>query len=548
MAVNEAVPEAMAGVGGEGLFVRKSSGFVREMGVRDSFGISLGILLLLGVFSGVAIFMQAFPNADLYVPILVGAVVSLALALTYTQLVGTFPRAGGEYIYASRVFTPVIGAAVGGAVLIAVCLNSANTVVQLGQVTVPFMFTTIGQALHVYALETFGSSTLVHKAGWLAVGAVVIGAYVAISLRPIGGVARWIFWSFIAGIVAYFAVLILLVLEGHGGFVHDFNAASNGGNAYHQIIAKSQTGGFHPGIHSADVIAFIPLGALIFAGFTFSNYAAGEIKRPLGTYRLAVLAALTAGLIGALLGWAALRHTVGLHFMQASSSLSVGNPAEYGKLTPVPAIQGGLAYGIIASGDPVTKIAIAVGGVLGWAANGLAYFALCSRIVFALSFDRLLPTTMADVRERTHAPVHAIALVALGVAIFTVLGDLTSLLTIFRNLILVAYALFVIGSICAMLLPYRRPELFAASPKVFQGRVLGIPVVSIVAAISALAFVALDVDIATKTQYSGGYSTSSIITIVAVATIGIVLYAVSRVVNARRGIDLRLAMHELPPE
>jgi len=538
----------MQGVGGEGLFVRKSSGFVREMGVRDSFGIALGILLLLGVFSGLAIFMQAFPNSDLYVPILIGAAASLALALTYTQLVGTFPRAGGEYIYTSRVFFPVLGAAVGGAVLVSVCLNCANTVVQLSQVTLPFMFATIGQALHIHALETFGSSTLSHEAAWIITGFVVIAGYIAVSLRPIGSIARWIFWSFVAGVVAYLLILSLLVLDGHGGFVRDFNAASGGSDAYHHIIAKSQAGGFHPGIRSSDVIGMIPLGALIFAGFTFSNYAAGEIKRPLGTYRLAVLTALGIGLIGALLGWAALRNVVGLHFMQASSSLAAGNPDQYAKLTPVPQIQGGLAYGILASGDPVTKVLIALGSVLGWAANGLAYFALCSRIIFALSFDRLLPSRMADVRERTHAPVHAVLLVAVGVSIFAVLGDATSLLTIFRNLILVSYAIFVIGSICAMLLPYRRPELFAASPKVFQGRVLGVPVLSVVAAISAIAFTALDVDIATKTQYSGGYSTSSIITIVVVATIGIVLYAVSRFNLSRRGIDLRLAMHELPPE
>jgi hypothetical protein len=63
-----------------------------------------------------------------------------------------------------------------------------------------------------------------------------------------------------------------------------------------------------------------------------------------------------------------------------------------------------------------------------------------------------------------------------------------------------------------------------------------------------LAFTALMVDVAVREQYSGGYSTSSIITLVVVATCGGVFYAISRWNMARRGIDLRLAMRELPPE
>ena len=46
-------------------------------------------------------------------------------------------------------------------------------------------------------------------------------------------------------------------------------------------------------------------------------------------------------------------------------------------------------------------------------------------------------------------------------AIWVVLGNETTLLTVFRNVILVDMAFFVVGSLCAAALPYRRPELFA---------------------------------------------------------------------------------------
>lgn len=169
MEVESAAPAAQD-FSSEGLFVRKSSGLVREIGVRDTLGIGLGALVLMGAFSNVAVFTQYFPNGDYYLPIIIGGLICLVLTYAYVQLVGTFPRSGGEYVYASRVFGPVFGAAVGGAVLVAVCLNCGNTVVQLGQIFVPLAFSTVGDALHIHALVTFGDSTLAHKTAYLIVG------------------------------------------------------------------------------------------------------------------------------------------------------------------------------------------------------------------------------------------------------------------------------------------------------------------------------------------------------------------------------------------
>lgn len=548
MAQLEEVAGPPAGIGGEGLFIRKSSGLVREMGKRDTLAVNAGIMAMISSITALAIFQVAFPNADYYIPIIVGAAISLVLCLSYSQLVSTFPRAGGEYVYASRIFGPVTGAMVGGALLIAICLNCANTVIALGQIVVPFFFTTIGEALHIHSLVTFGSSTLIAKTPYLIVGVLVISLFVVLGLRPLAAVARWVFWSFLLGVVGFVVIVALLFFESHSSFVHAFNAASGGSNAYGKIISNATKSGFHPGGTASAAILAIPVGFLWFAGFTFANYAGGEIKRPASTYKVAVLAALGIGLTGALLMWGALRHTVGLHFIQSSGALQGSNPTAYEKLTSVPQIQGGLAYALLASGDPITKLLIGFGALGGFIANGLAYFVLASRVVFALSFDRLLPTKMADVREKTHSPIYAVALIAVGVLAFTVLGDETTLLSVLRNLLLIVVAIFVMGSIAAMVLPYRRKDLYEASPKAFQGRVLGVPVITVLGALSAAACTFLDVELATHTAYSGGYSTGSVITLAIVATLGLAMYLTSRLYMQRRGIDLRMAMHELPPE
>jgi basic amino acid/polyamine antiporter, APA family len=540
------MPGADAATGG--LFVRKSSGLVREVGIRDSIAMGLSPLLIVGIFSVTVIFLQAFPNGDYYVPILVGALVSVVLAFSYAQLVSTFPRAGGEYVYATRTFTPIIGAFVGGTVLIGLTLILSTNIVQMCQVYVPFMFTSIGHALHSHSIESFASGALSHKTAWVISGVVIVGACILACLRPIHTVARWIFWTMTIGLVVVLVIAAILLFETRTGFIHAFNAASGGHDAYHKIIKEAKAHGFHSGVTLKDVVALLPIGALAFLGFTFGNYAAGEIKRPSRTYKIAVFSAIGLGGAGLLLGWAAMRHAAGLDFLQSSASLAGGAPEVYERLTSIPQVQGGLAYATVAAGDPVSSIFIGVGTFIAWLSPAVAVFMLCTRIVFALSFDRLIPTKLAEVNDRSHAPIYAVAFVGAIVMALTIIGNTSTLLTLFRNFILISNVILAVGSLCAAVLPYRRPELFAASPAPLKGRVLGVPAISVVAGISALAFTGLAVDIGARSQYSGGYSSGSIITLAITVLCGGVLYAMSRWHMSRRGIDLRLAMKELPPE
>lgn len=545
MATSEA---PVAAPQGEGLFIRKSSGLVREVGLREAFGINAGILCMIYSIFSLAIFQVSFPNTDYYIPIIVGGVISLLLCLAYSQLVATFARSGGEYVYTSRVFGPLVGATVGGALIVGITLACAFTVIGEGQIGVPLMFTAIGEALKSHSIIHFGTSTLLAKTPYLIVSLITLAIFTGVGLRSVATVAKFIFWCFVGGAFAFVILLILLLFTSHSGFVSSFNQVSGGTNAYNQIMIHAKAGGFHPGSTLSGALLAIPVGFLFFEGFTFSNYAAGELKRPARTYKIAVLAALAMGMAGAIIVWVALRHTVGLHFMQASASLSGSNAAEYGKLTSVAQNQGGVAYALVASGDPVTKIIIGVGTVMALLANGLAYFVLVSRVVFALSFDRLLPTKMADVSERSRSPIYAVSLITVIVLIFSVIGDETTLLSVVRNFLLILTGIFALGSLAAAVLPYRRKELYAASPKAFRGSVLGVPVITVLGTLSAIGCTYIDVVLATHTAYSGGYSASSIITLIIVLLLGPALYFSARFGLGRKGIDVRMAMRELPPE
>jgi hypothetical protein len=120
--------------------------------------------------------------------------------------------------------------------------------------------------------------------------------------------------------------------------------------------------------------------------------------------------------------------------------------------------------------------------------------------------------------------------------------------TLFRNLLLVIYMISAVTGLVGMALPYVKKDLWAASPKVLGDRWFGIPSLTVTSALTVIAMGGGAVIIATQPRISGGFDTASIITLVVIATVGVVLYGLARLRTRRAGIDLGLAMRELPPE
>jgi amino acid transporter len=247
--------------------------------------------------------------------------------------------------------------------------------------------------------------------------------------------------------------------------------------------------------------------------------------------------------------WALLRHTAGLHFMQAQANLGAGSPAAYAKITSLSAQAGGLGYGLVLSGDPITKILFGVAVPVAEVAVNLAFVAVTTRVLFALAFDRLLPIDVARVSERNHAPIVAIGIVvAVGIAFcilttYANLTDIVALESLFFALILLA------GGVAALFLPLRRPDLVTRAGERDVARWLGFPVIAwIGAATTALALFTV-IEIVTHSSVYGKFNGKSIATLVVVLGAGPVIYAIASHIRRQNSqLELSMAMRELPPE
>jgi len=247
--------------------------------------------------------------------------------------------------------------------------------------------------------------------------------------------------------------------------------------------------------------------------------------------------------------WLLMLNTVGLDFMQAQAKLGATDAPAYGAITSLQSSAGGLGYGLILSGDPISKIVLGLAIPSTELAVNLAFVAVVTRVLFALAFDRLLPIGLAKISERNAVPTYAIIVALAAGIVFALLASFLNLANIIANLALFVALIIVAGSVAATALPFRRPDLLLKPGTTELPKVGGVPVPALwggASTILALIVVAL---IVTHPEVFGAFSVSSVVTLVLVLGAGPVIYLIARQIRLQSSsIDLRLAMRELPPE
>lgn len=527
------------------LFARKSSGLVREIGLKDALAINLIIVAPVTVYIFGATLLGTLPRVELVFPLLAAGFISLVLGLVYSQLVAAMPRSGGDYVFMSRVVHPAVGALVGGAFLVAFFLSIGFGALFFAQVTFPFFLRAAGDALSIGAFGEF-VETISTQTGSFIIAMIAVVIAGAVSIGGARVATRAIFYGFLATLIAVILFIVYFLTTSHTGFVNAYNAASSPG-AFDAVQKGAAAAGQPPTTAFSEYWLAIPLCILVYVGFTFAVYPGGEVKRAGTTIVRAVVGSLLLAILVCVAMWLALKNVAGFSFLRSSAYLSTNAPAKYESLSPV--LPQGQEFWLLIASDPVSKIVCGIGFGAAALIQVIAYMFITSRLIFAMSFDRLLPTKLADVSRRTHSPVYAIITAVVLSIPFVYLGSYTTALTnIARNEILIFVIAFWLTSLGATLLPYRRRDLYEASPKILGGSWGGIPVITVLGALSTLMLGAIIIVTATHDQISGGYTAISVTTLIVTFSLGPVVYVVSRLYSRGRGIDLKLAMTELPPE
>ena len=200
---------------------------------------------------------------------------------------------------------------------------------------------------------------------------------------------------------------------------------------------------------------------------------------------------------------------------------------------------------LVLTGSPFLMVLIG----LGYAAMSVLFvpqnILVNSRMIFAWTFDRILPETFAKVDPKRHSPVVAALAVALLSEVFLVIFAYTQWLATLGATALVVLV-FLCTALAAVLFPWRAPRVFRASP-VARWRIGRVPLVSVFGAIGVLYCGALLVSYLVNDRYLVN-SAAGLMVIAAVLVIGAAIYGAAVTIRRRQGMDLRLAFAELPPD
>jgi APA family basic amino acid/polyamine antiporter len=530
-----------------GLFTRQASGLVRELGVPAAVGISLASVAVVNTFINFNAGLTDFSKSEMYLPLFAGAGIWLVAMFAYRHLLEAIPRAGGEYVFLSRIVSPVAGSMAGiGIAVVFTYVLAANA--HFAATFTPFMLTALGSAFSSASIANAANDVGTNLAVVLiSVGVMVIVALA--SLFSLKRLAQIILALIMVQLLAFVVLALLLADHSHADFVAAFGRFTHHPGAYQALVSLGKSNGIVYGTAFAAMIGIIPFMVLNYNGVLYSYYVGGELRRPGRTYLYA--SAISIGvLVVVWVGvWALLRHTAGLHFMQAQANLGAGSPDAYAKITSLSAQAGGLGYGLVLSGDPISKILFGVAVPVAEIAVNLAFVAVTTRVLFALAFDRLLPVSVAKVNERNHAPMVAIAIVVvvgIGFCILTTYANLSNIValeSLFFALILLA------GGIAATFLALRRPDLVLKPGETDVARWLGVPTITWIGGLTTALALFTIIEVIIHSNVYGKFNAQSVTTLVVVLAAGPVIYLIANALRRRRNqLDLTMAMRELPPE
>jgi basic amino acid/polyamine antiporter, APA family len=529
------------------VYSRNATGLVREVRLIDQVVYNLGSVTPLTSALAVGLFtIAAFPRMNIYVALLVPAIASLPLWITWSLLTATFPKTGGDYVFNSRILHPAIGFGVNLGFLFANVLTAAFAAGFLAELAINPTLLIIGTVTKSSTISGWADTfTVDNKTGVFVTSALCIlfvCALAAIRSRLLLRVMTVMVMIFAVGAIVD---IIILFATSKGGFANTFNSYAGAG-AYDKVVAAGAGKGLYPsegGYSTSNTLGamFVWVGFSIFV--VYGAYIAGEVRRA-GDRRRMLVSIAGSGVL----------QTV---FLLISIIAFYGAVGENFAISAVAGNQGtGIAsfpyYAALATGSPVLAVVVAVAFLL-WAIPTLNVFmGVIQRGVFVYSFERLLPSAVSKVNARTHTPLLAVAIMgALSLIAAAFLSYNANFSVALTLAILPGFVAMFVVAISAVVMPLRRRDLYEGSPA--DWRVAGIPVLPVCGFLSAIVlafFIVLPFyfqDELGLTSHSW-LPVATAIAPIAVLALGIVWWLAARAYHRRRGVDLDLLYRTIPPD
>jgi len=486
-----------------------------------------------------------WPGSDLLIVLTLSAILCAVHGYTFSQIGAAAPRSGADYTLASRTLSPWLAFPASFALVLFSGLVAGSLVAWIPTVALPAFLRATG-ILYEQTWATDLASFCQSQAGIVIIGTAGVLLTLWTLFFPTRTVVRIMGIGFILGLVAWAVILFSFVTGSAETFQANWDKYVPGG-PFAQVIPTAQSLGIvYDKSFGNAVVAGLLMGFWIFYGYYIPTFFAGEVKDAPKT--------LLQGAWGSIvITWAIFAGGVFLftRFVpqdwMAAEGWLFNNAGPLGsKFQAEPFVT---FYASVLQPNVIFFVLMALGFIYTLINLAQTYFFYASRIMFAWSFDRVVPEWISQVHEDTGSPRNAVLLIAAMAEIGVLASAFYSVLFVQLNFVFYAAITMLVPVLAAIVYPYRKRELWLQGAGHVRSTIAGIPTMTIVG-IGTLAFLLLLVasPFLWPAVGFGTQQTPAVAIFVAIVAAGVIVFAAARWYRqSREGIDIMAAFREVPP-
>lgn len=539
------------------VFTRKASGLVRVMSPYSAF--VYNILTMGLIFPWTYLWAPgALPGGRLVEGILLAMLFEIPIAFVYVWLSTALPRSGGDYVFQSRVF--------GGGLAFTVVMSGFVIWILQWVALSGWLVSYLGLAPLFLGLgATMGNALFSSWGVFFTTGNGIIIVSILNALLSMvlltSGFKNYVRFQHVmwwGTLLCFATVFIILFTTPASEFVSRINAfavASGGAPNFYETALSAVTAAgidLNPPFSLMATLLIAPIAWTSLQWATYSAQQNGEIKdaRSFKSQVFIMVGSLVAtGLLLALLA-------VGINRVAGSEFLYVAG-AGYWSLIAEANINGfNLWPPIVAvalTGSPLVVLIIGIGYLL----NGFQIVCNCyigmTRVLVAMSLDRLIPEWFSKVDEKRHTPFNAhLAYFLASIPVILAYNLVPGWVGLTLGVTFGCGYVFVVTCIAGALLPYRAKELYESSPGA-QYKIGNTPMITVLGVIGGIigTLMVLAFLFAPQLGVLGTWSAENPwpqVIAFGLILLSAVWYFVAKSSQKSKGINVDYAFKEIPPE
>lgn len=524
------------------LYARKSSGLVRTIGVFGAmvFGVHCISLSSSGLipFSWVA---GVWPGSSIIGVLTVAMILCLFHAYTYSVIGATMPRSAADYTLGSRTLSAPLAFAASWTLVIFSAMVAGSLIAWIPKTALPVLFRTMGIIFNNPGFLSF-ADWCVTTTGIIVIGIICAAITFVTMVLPTKTIVQILEVGFFLGLIAWAIIYYQLVTAGSGAFPEAWDKFMGAGS-YQSRIALAEANGMvtNPNVAMMTLAGLI-MGFWIFYGYYIPTFFAGEVKQAEKTLLAGSWASLLVTwaifVVGALL----LQRLVPLEWIAAESYLS---NAGVGDANPMPWIT---FYAAILKPSFILIWIVAIAWVYTLINLAQTYFFYCSRIIFAWSFDRLIPEKVCYIHPKLRSPIVAISIITVIAVIGVIDAATGGVMGAQLNFVFFAVCTQLVPVTAITLFPFLKPDLFENSSAFVRRKIGKVPVITIIGGITLSYLLWMIIAAFLYPAVGGRIGSGTLMTLAIFVISGLIVFYVARWYRmSKEGVDINWTFKSVPP-